>query len=236
MGKLWFNGRCSADYGVMVSGQGTFNAPERDVDIEEVPGRNGAVTFDNGRYKNIEVEYQASITRAFRRNAEAVRAWLLAPIGYCRLEDSYHPELFRLARYTGGIEFEMQACNHAGEMKLLFDCKPQRFLKTGEQAIVLTEGRTICNPTAFPALPLIRVYGSGAGTLNVGGTVVKLYDLDPAGYLDLDSEIMDAYEGTINRNGQISAPEFPRLTAGDNAVSWSGGIAKIQITPRWWTI
>ena len=44
---ITYSGKSSADYGVWVSGGGTFDAPSRDVQTVSVPGRNGDLTFDN---------------------------------------------------------------------------------------------------------------------------------------------------------------------------------------------
>ena len=54
-GYFVFGGKFSKDYGLYVSGSGTFNAPERDVELVEVPGKNGSLVLDNGRFKNITV-------------------------------------------------------------------------------------------------------------------------------------------------------------------------------------
>lgn len=95
-------------------------------------------------------------------------------------------------------------------------------------------GGVLHNPYAFPALPLVQVYGSGPGVLQVGQTVVQLKALD--GTLTLDSETQDAYQGTLNKNNTILAPEFPALLPGDNPITWTGGIQRVEVTPRWWTL
>ena len=56
-----FNGVNSRTYGVYITGQGVFNAPERNVEMVEIPGRNGAYALDKGNFNNIEVTYPASI-------------------------------------------------------------------------------------------------------------------------------------------------------------------------------
>ena len=48
-GYFIFNGFRSSDYGVLISGDQTFNAPARDIDEIEIPGRDGVLTLDNGR-------------------------------------------------------------------------------------------------------------------------------------------------------------------------------------------
>ena len=58
-GKLIFGGVDSSEYGIYITGEAVYNAPERDVEFIEVPGRNGSIAMDKGRYKNITVTYPA---------------------------------------------------------------------------------------------------------------------------------------------------------------------------------
>ena len=39
--RFIFDGHNSADYGLVISGENTHNAPERDTDILDIPGRSG---------------------------------------------------------------------------------------------------------------------------------------------------------------------------------------------------
>lgn len=231
---LIFGGECSKDFGLYISGSGAFNAPERDIETVEVPGRNGSLIIDNGRYKNVTQSYPAFVCRDFPANANAVRAWLLAEPGYQRLEDTYNPDHFRLARYAGTLDFDVRALCRGAETTIAFDCKPQRYLKLGEHKITITVNTTIKNPTRYPALPQITVYGSGAGTITVGGETVTITNID--GYLTLDSEIQNAYKDKQNKNSTVKLSEFPVFAPGETEITFSGGVTKIEIIPRWWTL
>ena len=59
--ELTFDGENSGDYGIYITGAGTFNAPQRDVDLVTIPGRNGSFALDHGRFENIEVTYPAGL-------------------------------------------------------------------------------------------------------------------------------------------------------------------------------
>lgn len=235
MRRFWFNGKCSAAFGITANGTGTFDAPERDVESVSIAGVNGDLILDNGRFKNKTVPYPVFIHREFGKNAAAVRAWLMSAKGYCRLEDEYNPDTYRMAIFAGPIDFDMQFLNKIGETTLFFNAKPQRFLKSGDQVLSITAATTLRNPTAFPAKPMITVHGNTAGTLTVGERTVEIKSI-PDGSLVLDCEIMDAYWEGNNRNSCIYAPEFPELVPGNNAISWTGGITAVEIIPRWWTL
>ena len=228
-----FGGVKSTDYGIYISGSNTFNAPERDVENIEIPGRNGNLTISRHRFKNISISYPAFIRHRFRENTESARKWLLGCDGYQRLEDSYHPDYYRMAQFIGPMDFDMRFLNQSGEFNLSFDCKPQRWRKDGETPLLLPASQTIYNEL-FPALPLIKINGTGTGNLYVGGYTVEILSLDE--YVMLDSDTQNAYKGTLNKNSTISAPEFPVLQSGDNVVDWDGNITSIEITPRWWTV
>lgn len=231
MNAFTFNGKKSADFGLFISGDGTYNAPEKDVSRYQVPGRNGEVIIDNGRYENITVTYPVFIAReTASKNILAVNAWLLSSSGYCRLEDDYHPEFFRLATVTETINWTVIRGMYA-DGTLSFNCKPQRFLKSGEKSITVTSGDIIPNIQLFTAKPLIRV--EGTGTITIGNNSLTV---NTAGdqYIDIDCDTMNCYEGSNNRNSRCSG-SFPVLEPGNNSIVYSDFTA-VTITPRWWTL
>ena len=141
-GNMTFDGIDAKDHGILISGEGTFDAPARVYEMVEVPGRNGAVAIDQGRYENIEISYPAGVwgedPQTFREKLAAYRSELGARIGYKRLEDTYHPDEFRMGIFSDAIEVEPSGYNTAGKFEVVFNCKPQRFLKSGEAQINLS--------------------------------------------------------------------------------------------------
>jgi len=133
----------SADYNLLVAGDGTFNAPERDVDTIEIPGRNGDLLIDKGRFKNITVEYTvycyADDLDTFRTQLRNFRNALSSQKGYQKLTDTFHPDEYRLGTFISGFEAEPVMFNTIAEVVLKFDCKPQRFLLSGDEPITLGE-------------------------------------------------------------------------------------------------
>ena len=57
------NGVPSTDFGVYISGQGTFSAPEKDYTFYNVPGRDGSLISSNNRFNNVTLKYEAFICR-----------------------------------------------------------------------------------------------------------------------------------------------------------------------------
>lgn len=173
--SLTFGGVNSADYGIYITGEGVFDAPKRAVDMVNVPGRNGAIAIDQGRWENIEIEYPAGtfgMTEAeFRTAVSNFRNAVCSQIGYQRLTDTYHPDEYRMALYVEGLEVEPTPQKKAGEFTLKFNCKPQRWLTIGENAQIVRNGSAPINPTQYDAKPLLEVKGYGTITFN-GYTIV----------------------------------------------------------------
>ena len=232
LNSLTFNNINSLQYGVYISGTGAFNAPSRDREMIEVPGRNGDIINDRGRYRNIEVTYPAFIIKDF---ADKVRTWankILEPIDYVRLEDTYNPDEYRLAVLSQGMEVNPVSWLAAGSFDLIFNCRPERFLKVGDTVQTFTADGTITNPTDMAAKPLIRVYGSGKVEVNGIEITITSHSLS---YIDIDCDLQEAFCGTVNANQYISVDDFPKLDSGANIVDLTG-VTSVQITPRWWRL
>ena len=234
MGVIIFNNKSSADCRIQVAHPPGYAYPERDYTITHIPGRNGDIIQDNGCYKNVERTYEVSFdvpNEDFATYANAVSAWLHSTTGYARLEDSYEPNYYRMAIYQESNIFE-NLYNQAGTATIVFECKPQRFLKTGDNIITIQNSLTIMNPTGFEAYPLFKVTGT-SGVLTVNGNSITISSID--GFVMLDCELQDAYKENINKNSTISGT-FPVLKPGSNTIRWTGGISSVTMKPRWWTI
>ena len=234
MGVIIFNNKSSADCRIQVAHPPGYAYPERDYTITHIPGRNGDIIQDNGCYKNVERTYEVSFdapNEDFATYANAVSAWLHSTTGYARLEDSYEPNYYRMATYQESNIFE-NLYNQAGTATIVFECKPQRFLKTGDNTITIQNGLTIMNPTGFEAYPLFKVTGT-SGVLTVNGNSITFSSIDD--FVMLDCELQDAYKETTNKNSTVSGT-FPVLKPGSNTISWTGDISSVTMKPRWWTI
>lgn len=229
-----FGGVNSRDFGVILQEAPVESLPEPEIEYVSVPGRNGDLLRPGGRWKNSQVSYSGAIVKNFAENFGALRQRMLSQTGYQRLEDTLHPEWYRMAALAGSVEPKLTPYNRAGTFTLTFSAKPQRYFKVGETPIQVEAGQVLHNPW-MPAMPLIRAMGSGSGQLVVGGSTITITGL--TGGITIDSDTQNAYDGTRNLNNNISVVGgFPVLGTGETAVSFSGGITAVQITPRWWTI
>lgn len=168
----------SADYGIYINGDAVYNSPERQVEMITVPGRDGLVALDMGRFENIEIVYPcgtfATTQEEFAEQLSAFRNAIMSLRGYQRLEDTYHPEEFRKAVFMSAIEVEPVSYNRAGEFELTFNCKPQRWLSVGDLPIPVDSGDVLENPSPFESGPLLEI--EGYGDISFNGFTVSLED------------------------------------------------------------
>lgn len=230
---LTFAGKSSHDYGIWISGESLYKSPERKFDEISIPGRNGTIILDEKSFENIPVVYPAFITDNMPERIRDFVNYMNSFAGYQRLEDTYAPDVFRLAQYKGGLDVKTKGyMNRMGEFNVEFNCKPQRFLKSGEVAQTFTANGNIYNNTRYASKPHLRVYGStSGGTVGIGDYIITISRINS--YIDIDCELMDAYKGTTNCNKYVSfnADEV-ELESGNIGISFSGSITKVVITPR----
>lgn len=244
------------NYGVWFDGAEVFNGGTPDINSVAIPGKNGNLIFDNKRYNNVTVAYSAMMNQKFRQRFLDFRAFLYSNKGYRRIEDSHLPNIYRMGRITGDINPSHIAWNdNAAMFSLVFDCKPQLFLKSGEEPYEIAEHGyyedVILNPTRFNSKPLIRVYiqqperivpgtsYESVGRLRVFDNYISISVDDPKiAYVDLDCDLQEAYYRNKNCNQYVSMSkyDFPVLIPGENVIAKDGNITRIVIYPRWWTL
>lgn len=233
---LIIDGRSTKDYGVYLSGDGTFKAAEKQLEEFTIPGRNGTFHYKGSSYKNVMVPYDCFIFKNFKRNIAEFRTFLLSRNGYVRIEDTHHPDEFRLGMYHEEFDPEVFVDLSAGQFTLNFDCKPERWLKSGEKAVRISEsGQNLRNPSFLPSKPLIRCYGSG-GSVTINNTTITISDVE--GYVDIDcaeQEVHKENDYSYNNKTILNNGRFPTLRYLNNTISYTG-FTVIDITPRWWIL
>lgn len=204
------------------------------VEAQTIPGRNGDLIWETGSYENRSGSASCfSLQKDVEKAISSAGRFLMGKKGYRRLETSDDPDHYWMARVENSPQIAMRLRTLA-PFEIGFDCKPQRFVKSGESAIIFQSAGSIINQYGQIALPLITLYGQGAGTLTIGDCVVEVKALD--GILYLDGDTQNAYNDNGNQNLNINAPVFPVLGDEEIPIAFSGGIERVEIIPRWWEL
>lgn len=242
MGMI-FNGQSSWDHGLIITAYPSLNHGAKRAEAYQIAGRNGTFYREEGTFDNYIQTYEVAVREKNRRadlRAADIAAWLMAP-GFCRLEDSFEPEFFKMARYAGPLNIE-QILGKYGICTLEFDCRPERWLKSGEEPITIVSAGSVFNPTAYDSKPLIKLWGSNTLTFSVNGDTY----MDVTGQGSDGPVIIDCDAGTVtdgsgnNIMGVVTFyhtyNDFPKLSPGANTVVFGSNVSSFQIVPRWWTL
>lgn len=229
--EMTFNNKPLSDFNTYYDGSQMFDTPEKDITFYSIPGKNGDLSISNDRFNNVELSVDCFIRENYITNYNNLVNYLYSQEGYGRLEYSQENDIFREGAFVKAIKPDTGAFLKYGSFTLVFNCKPQKWLKSGETAISVSGSSTITNPTLMTAKPLIKVNGIGSITINDSELVLDTN----TGITYIDCELEDAYEGTINRNPNLTITNgFPKLYAGDNTIIVED--CTIEIIPRWWRI
>lgn len=153
--------------------------------------------------------------------------------GWQILLDDYEPDYFRLAYYQGPFDVESRK-TRIGVFEIIFKCRPERFLISGNTPTPVSSGDIITNPTSFKAKPLIHIEGSGSGSLIIEGQEMVFTGITD--YINVDSDKMDVYRLPSENKNNLMSGEFPVLYEGENNITYTGGINSVTIIPRFWII
>ena len=231
--KFTFNGTASDTFNVRVTKYPDYEIAQREVAKVSVPGRNGDLILDTGAYANVPRRYDIYFNAkgsGFHTSAHSIASWLCSIGGYARLEDTYDTTVYMMARVANQDQLS-NWMNYMGRTTVEFDCKPQRWLKTGEAEVAVTSGATVTNDY-MPCYPIFTVTGNG--DLNVNGNVVTISN-NSGDTITIDCETQNAYKGTTNRNSDIVITgDFPFLVSGNNVITFT--TTSVKMIPNWWTL
>lgn len=232
MFSIFFNNYNSRDLGLVVKHRSNIPIAEKDMRLVYVPNRNGSLTEDLGTYRDIEISisfgFKAKDRDNFGYKCRVIRNWLLT-IEDNKLSFSDDEMFYKVKTIVfdkGGIERGLRTI---GRFTVTFICDPFSYLQ--DELITITkDNSTIYNEGTYESQPYLKIFGTGYVTLNINDEVIKLENI--IDYIELDSEIMECYKEHQNCNNKMTG-EFSTLQIGENKISWTGNVSKIEITPRW---
>ena len=218
--------------------------PKRKYLAQEIPGGEKDFIIDEGEdaFSNYSQPYSVFLDSKAPGLPQASRGlaeWLLGKPGYQRLEDSYDPDFYRLAYYSGGETF-LNFFNEYGRGTLTFTCAPKRYYKSGELPVTVTQGMKLYSPSIFTAYPIVKITGSGSGTVSVtdkSGTTKAFTINNLSGTVTVDSRAHKAVNASnASVNGNVTTDYENLYLDTVSTITWSGGVTGLVVIPRWWTI
>lgn len=249
----WFewNGVKCTEYGIHVLKQPSFIMAQERVEFIDIPGRSGSVarTEGSGIYSSISLACTCVIDSPYDVDEssgimviEKICGWLR---GNGKVTFSNRTNGFYRARIENQISFDqiVQGNPHRS-FSVQFRCDPYFYLDEGEIPFTVTGTTTLINPGNVESQPLIKVIGSGDGSISFTGSesLPSMYinSFDGLSYIILDCEAKIAYKGSkdnpldpLTLLGTRVEGDWLVIPDGASFLTLSGGIRSVEITPRW---
>lgn len=226
--QAWFKfkGIDSRSMGVTVTAMPPTVRPDKRVTIVTIAGRNGTLHMDGGVFDSYIRTMECAIKD--RLKIDEIAAWL---VGSGDMIFSTEPDKVYRVFISNKIEIA-KMMRKFQKFMLSIDTQPFKYsVNSRSDTLELTAPTTINNKGTVYSQPTITVYGTGNITLTINGTAYGLTGVD--GSITIDSEMMEVYKGIANANNKYSAMDFPRFEVGQNTISWTGNVTKIEVEPKW---
>lgn len=261
-----YNGKRSIDFGIYIEHSPDSVHAERRGDLLKVAGRNGYIVQEDDTFENYNQTYEVGFKKEFQRDAyqksSDIANWLLGSSGYLRFEDTYEPEVYRMARFANPFAVNTLLNRRYGKTKLIFDFQPERYLKSGENEILvasnidLSQGTFIeqfevINPYSVPAKPILNISGTGSVKLTFESADLsdRLIDFTVRFAVAGSNVTLDCKTHKVSEPSWIlydsltKYPELPTLKPGRNLIAVSnngvvnpGTLISLSVIPRWWSL
>lgn len=223
-----FRGKNSLDMGVIVTSMPDVYKPKRRVSTEEIPGRNGVLHVDDGTYENYSKVVECAVVE--RANLDGICAWLN---GSGEAIFSTEPDKVYRVRVDNQISIG-KMLQYFQKFQVTFDTYPFKYsVNAADDFVMLTKPSLLRNRGTVAAEPKIKIYGTGSVTLIINGKEYRLDGLQKS--VVLESEMMEVLDGAgVTYTPPVLGDDlFPKLEVGNNEISWTGDVEKIEIEPRW---
>ena len=213
--------------GFALVGRPNIPSANKRYESTEVEGRDGSLTrflgYEDLKFSlNFNILFQSDIKQKLRE----IKG-MFAQASTLSFDDG--PNFYYKIKQDQISETE-SVIKASGVFSVDFVAEPFEYQKTSSAAYT-TKPIILTNQATAEALPLIKVTGTGTVVLNVNGTGITLTGLTSS--IVLDSELQEAYTGlTTNMNSSMNG-EFPILRTGNNTITWTGTVTKVEIDPKW---
>ncbi|MCL2559282.1 MAG: hypothetical protein FWE07_02235 [Turicibacter sp.] len=232
-----YKGKSSKEMNLRVVGNVSFASPSRDVRAVQVPGRDGDLMLDNGRFNSVVRSIPCRIEPVDGGDIEAlisrINNWLSDDGNLHEFGWDNDPDFKYLARVDGGV-VSQRILSHFGTTAIDFRMHPIKYLRASLNERPVTSGTNVANPFSIDAKPRMRIVrvGSGEGdvTIHVGGRPVLIRGLASGCIIDSDTQTITNLNGTVTLFSQMRSP-FPVLRPGDNQITFPANV-QVQLTPR----
>ncbi|MGL5550556.1 MAG: hypothetical protein ACRDD4_12730 [Culicoidibacterales bacterium] len=136
-----------------------------------------------------------------------------------------NPDYHHFAKITSTTERHIASDYY--ELSIAFEVDPFAYLK--EKTVSLEISGTVENTGNVASEPKITVYGNGIDQQIVIGDYVLKVDIETKLVIECSQKLVNVYDQFGNVANHRMRGDFPKLKTGLNGITFSSGIAKIEI-------
>lgn len=218
---IWKNFN-SLDKNIMVNKLPNFERPDANIEKIIITGRDGYLTQDDGTYKGMIKPCECSLDDG---NIDDVCSWLT---GSGEIIFSNEPDKKYKAVIINKIPFS-KIIPTFHTFIIQFECQPHKY-SVGNEVIELTNQGTLYNYGTKYSKPVVKIYGNGSINLTINSKTINLTNITDS--ITIDSDLLEAYNDIELLNSHMVG-EFPVFEVGENIISWTGTVTKLDIIPNW---
>ncbi len=203
--------------------------PKARIEEEEVLGIDGSLTTTDDTYcattKVCRVYYDGgdydSLANFFQESGTVV---------FSNLPNRYYDY-----KIMSEIPFDQVKDGGWCEFNVDFRCQPFGYTLNNSMITIdcskyLNKTCTISNLCTRYSKPIVTIYGTGNINIFINGNQISLINVEE--YITINSVKLRTYKDLVRQN-EKKIGDYPALLVGDNIVSWSGTVTKIEIIPNW---
>ena len=227
-----FKGVESSEFGVIVENPVDIVSGAIRAEVQKVVGSSRVLHYTEGDdvMDPITIEMDCAMLHPEDDTIDELCAWLR---GGGKLVTPAAPDFYYNAWIKNQIEFaKILRVRPDRRFVLTFECEPFRYFYPERKALKFNTPGRLGNPGTAPAEPLIWLYGTGDNTLMIGDSSLIIDDMTDYVMIDCDAQIM--YREDINLGAKLTrVGDWPRIPPEGCMINWTGGITRLEITPRW---
>jgi len=223
-------------YGLYLENIPTFPSLNAKYEVTDLAGRDGSLNiFD--KYPDLEIKIDF-ILICSRKEILNKKSRIIAWLNSSSNKELYYSEdssVFYNVKKIDITDFKPEG-SKIWKFSATFIIEPFLYLIEGKEVIEIAKAISIYNgKSTYNSKPYIKIYGNGDINITINNRTTVFKGINE--FIEIDSKEMNCYkkvDGIIsNYNNLMYSYNFPYLDAGENNISWSGNVSKIEIIPRW---
>lgn len=213
--------------GLIISELPPISKPKMKTTITKIDGRDGDIIEELG-YESYTKSIKVGLSKNY--NIDEVIKYFTGSgdlIMSNEPDKSYKCQIIEKVDYNKLLRFKTATVK--------FYTQPFKYKKDEPKVILNIDGETsmtVDNIGLEKSKPIIKLTGSGTVAIQLNGATVFNY-IFPENETEVivDSIQEEAYLNGFYKNRNMTG-EFPILEVGENTISWSGNLTKIEIEPK----